>query len=457
MEPLTSLLSSLRAADPRELEQEFRVVRSQAVEFKKEPELQAEAGARKENIKKNRYRDILPYDQSRVVLLPLADSDSDYINASFIKRATPGLSYIASQAPLSATLRDFWRMIWQHDVKVIVMACREVEMGKTKSECYWAPVQTSAAFGPFTVYNQGETFPTEDLVVRSLTVTFQQENRLLIQYQYLAWFDHDVPTEATGVLDMLQRARASQGEYTSPLLVHCSAGCGRTGVVCALDYIHDLLVAKKITADFSVMELVLQLRRQRPAAVQTKEQYCFIFSTTVLMLERLLESEDSCRTPSLFKKLMKAEETTERASTSKRQSRCDMSDTYAVVNKARQDRPSLSGHAHSTSSRAPPNSHDYDNESAAAAIYSTVKPREQCSAPGPALPTQVSSPANHRQARETPPRAVMDSDYEDFSSLVTTDNSNTGLCSPAGIGFNYRVQRPRGPRDPPAGWSRPER
>ncbi|GLD69014.1 tyrosine-protein phosphatase non-receptor type 18-like isoform X1, partial [Lates japonicus] len=222
MEPLASLLSTLKTLDPGVLDQEYSVVRSQTLSLKRDLALTTEAGALKENIKKNRYKDILPYDQSRVVLsLLTSDSDSDYINASFIKGASADNRYIASQGPLSSTLTDFWRMIWQHDVKVIVMACREIEMGKKKCECYWALDHQSAAFGPFTVHNQGETCPNEDMVVRNLTVTYQQDTRSLTQYQFLSWPDHDVPYDAAGVLDLLERARSSQGTHTSPLLIHC--------------------------------------------------------------------------------------------------------------------------------------------------------------------------------------------------------------------------------------------
>uniref|UniRef100_A0A8D0APP6 protein-tyrosine-phosphatase n=1 Tax=Sander lucioperca TaxID=283035 RepID=A0A8D0APP6_SANLU len=354
-------------------------------------------GALKENIKKNRYKDILPYDQSRVVLsLLTSDSDSDYINASFIQ--VTGSSYIASQGPLSSTVIDFWRMIWQYDVKVIVMACREIEMGKKKCECYWSPVQQSAAFGPFTVSN---TRPNEEIVVRNLTVTY---HRSVTQYQYLSWPDHDVPYEAAGVLDLLERARDSQGTHTSPLLVHCSAGCGRTGVIIALDYIHDLLVTEQInTTDFSIMNIVLELRRQRPSAVQTKVgRFTYFY----------------CRKGSV----------------------CHNFDSRTLP---------------------PSPSHYYDNDRAgasAAAVYSSVRPRTKPNT----LPLSVTpiydtaQPSNHRLEEGLLPvkrLSSTDHDYEDLSPSVP----DMTLCSPGGIGFNCRIQKPRGPRDPPAEWSRLER
>ncbi|XP_044066175.1 tyrosine-protein phosphatase non-receptor type 18 isoform X2 [Siniperca chuatsi] len=479
MELLPSLLSALKAVDPETLDQEYNVVRSQTSVLKRDLSLTSDAGALKENVKKNRYKDILPYDQSRVVLsLPTTDSDSDYINASFIKGASAHSWYIAAQGPLSSTLTDFWRMIWQHDVKVIVMACREIEMGKKKCECYWAPAHQSAAFGPFTVCNE-ETQPNEDLVVRALTVTYQQDSRSVTQYQFLSWPDHDVPYEAAGVLDLLERARNSQGTHTSPLLIHCSAGCGRTGVICALDYIHDLLVTKQITADFSIMKLVLELRRQRASAVQTKDQYEFIFTAAVCMFERVLQSAGR----QLYGNLpepKKPEKKTRRspASSCNRQSQqIDMSDTYAVVNKPKHHHPSSPSPNYSLvatprSSRSLPPSHHYDNDPAgasAAAVYSTVTPRARPLTLQHAAPIyDTAVPANHRLGEGPPslgndgeynliaaePLSTADDDYEDFSSSVSDMSS---LCSPGGIGFNCRVQKPRGPRDPPAEWSRLER
>ncbi|XP_039655875.1 tyrosine-protein phosphatase non-receptor type 18 isoform X2 [Perca fluviatilis] len=437
--------------------------------------LSSEVGALKENIKKNRYKDILPYDQSRVVLsLLTSDSDSDYINASFIKGAAADSRYIASQGPLISTVIDFWRMIWQHDVKVIVMACREIEMGKKKCECYWSPVQQSAAFGPFTVCKKEETRPNEDIVVRDLTVTYQQESRAVTQYQYLSWPDHDVPYEAAGVLDLLERARTSQGTHSSPLLVHCSAGCGRTGVICALDYIHDLLVTEQInTTDFSIMNIVLQLRRQRPSAVQTKEQYQFIFTAAVCMLERLLEAAADRQ---LYSNLpqngkddaapLPPKKSAKPPTVSKRLSQQPvMNDTYAVVNKPKH--PPTADPAHSAvapprSSRTLPPSHYYDNDPAgasAAAVYSTVRPRAKPNSLSLSATPIYNAPrsSNHRLEEEgllpAERHSSTDHDYEDLSPSVP----DLTLCSPSGIGFNCRIQKPRGPRDPPAAWSRLER
>ncbi|KAG7224368.1 hypothetical protein INR49_004710 [Caranx melampygus] len=337
MELLPSVLSTLKSLDPATLDQEYSAVRSQTLSIKKDLGLTTEAGALKDNIKKNRYKDILPYDQSRVVLFPLtSNSDSDYINASFIKGVVADNKYIACQGPLSSTVIDFWRMIWQHDVKVIVMACREIEMGK-----------------------QGETHLSEDIVVRALTVTYQQDSRSVIHYQFLSWPDHDVPYEAAGVVDLLEI---------------------------------------KLTEDFSIKGVVLELRRQRPSAVQTKDQYHFIFTAVTCMFERALQPKSQQLYCNLSQ-LQKPDSKTKQhlfpgpRGTSIYLSVClsvrlsskvvDMNDTYAVVNKAKQPHPPATSPAHSVvipprSSRSLPPSHHYDNESegaSAAPVYSSVKPR----------------------------------------------------------------------------------
>ncbi|XP_054602226.2 tyrosine-protein phosphatase non-receptor type 18 isoform X2 [Nothobranchius furzeri] len=486
MERLSSLLSTLKTVHPDTVEHEYNVVRSQSLQIKRELNLTSQVGALKENIKKNRYKDILPYDQTRVVLSQqTADAHSDYINASFIKGASGDCRYIACQGPLSSTLTDFWRMIWQHHIKVIVMACREIEMGKRKCECYWAAALQPVVFGPFTVRCQGETKPNKDVVVRNLTVSYQQETQSVIQYQYTSWPDHDVPSDTAGILDLLDRARSSCGADPSPLLIHCSAGCGRTGVICALDYIHDLLVAT-IPKGFSILKVVLELRKQRPSAVQTQDQYQFIFSAVIHMLERFLQKSDQlywkqqevkklekeASTPAAFSinRYRPAERQTARF-TPRSSRKSAMNDTYAVVNKPKKAQRIPSDPAHSsmvTSSdgiRMLPPSHEYDNdfpEVSAAPLYSTVKPRVKppnlklSTSPvyDIAVPAGQSSKGSDCQLVSAGCVSAGDDDYEDVSSSVRDVSS---ICSPGGIGFNCRVQKPRGPRDPPVQWCRLER
>ncbi|KAM4737669.1 tyrosine-protein phosphatase non-receptor type 18 [Anableps anableps] len=492
MDLLPSLLSTLRSVDPGTLDQEYQVVRSQSLLLKKDHGLTTEVGSLKENIKKNRYKDILPYDQTRVVLsLQTSGSNSDYINASFVQGASGNCRYIASQAPLSSTLTDFWRMIWQHNIKVIVMACREIEMGKRKCECYWAAPHQTAAFGPFSVTTQVETRPNEDIVVRTLTVCYQQvgahcaatardqssliflpplpllqDVHSVVQFQYLSWPDHDVPYETAGVLDLLDRARRSQGADSSPVLVHCSAGCGRTGVICALDYVHDLLVTKRITKDFSILQIVLELRRQRSSAVQTKDQYRFIFTAVISMFERFLQTSGNqlyCNLPEVKKR----EKKTSAAASSSINSSSTMNDTYAVVNKPKQPHRTTSEPSYTsvvTSGSNPgsstlPSLHHYDNDfsgASAAPIYSTVKPKVKPQTLPPAASPiyDIAVPANQREGAEYHLVSDADHDYEDVSSAASDLSS---FFTPVGIGFNCRIQKPKGPRDPPAAWGRLER
>uniref|UniRef100_A0A3B4T358 protein-tyrosine-phosphatase n=1 Tax=Seriola dumerili TaxID=41447 RepID=A0A3B4T358_SERDU len=358
--------------------------------------LTTEVGALKENIKKNRYKDILPYDQSRVVLsLLTSDSDSDYINASFIKGPSADNRYIACQGPLSSTLIDFWRMIWQHDIKVIVMACREIEMGKKKCECYWAPVHQSAAFGPFTVHS---THPNEDVVVRTLTVTY---HRSVIQYQFLSWPDHDVPYESAGIVDLLEGVRKSQRTHTSPLLVHCR-------------YTHT-----HTHTHFSIMEIVLELRRQRPSAVQTK-----VGSFTCLII--LIYTEFFYFFISRFHQ-------------------CFTSEYLTIIFK-----PSLTANC-LPAPRSLPASHHYDNDSAGASatpLYSAVRPRAK---PQNMLLSTTPIYDTATSANPRPGEGLLSPHNNEQYQLVAGNRGEEQK------GFNCRIQKPRGPRDPPAEWSRLER
>ncbi|KAK9970994.1 hypothetical protein ABG768_026893 [Culter alburnus] len=487
---------------------EFSLIRQKSASLKEDYGLTTAAGELKENVKKNRYRDILPYDQTRVCLTPTpSEYESDYINANFIKGAAKNKMYIATQGPLSSTVIDFWRMIWQHSVKVIIMACREVEMGKKKCEVYWASTTDTSTFGPFTVSIFKELRPNEEVIVRTLVVNYCDETREVSHFQYTAWPDHGIPDMPDGILGMMELARQKQGNQTDPLVIHCSAGCGRTGVICAVDYVNDLLLTEQIQEDFNILDLVLELRKQRPSAVQTKEQYGFVFHTVAQMFQKVLQAinKDTGTSTSLYinavlpKASLKSGTLGFSVSTKTRNPplkprlshpipQTRMNDTYAVVNKPKLQPPSSASHSLTV--------HYYDNakseKSNNNAVYSAVKPKNRPVSflPPPTSPVYDRSPtANQRgglspkamdhdgyellpgelrpvnrdaqacgplsrSSSATESQSSTDDDYEYVTSVVKDTSSP---FAPGSLGFNCRIKKPKGPRDPPAEWSRAER
>ncbi|XP_061698219.1 tyrosine-protein phosphatase non-receptor type 22 [Syngnathoides biaculeatus] len=272
---------------------EFARLRNQSKKYRDDKTYPSQAAETQENIKKNRYKDILPFDHSRVKLtFTTSKDDTDYINASFIQGVTGAKAYIATQGPLHHTVLDFLRMLWEYDIKVIVMACREFEMGKKKCERYW-PHKEEQSFvcGPFIIYCDGE----EDkgaYLTRTLRLTCDNCQRTLKQLHYVKWPDHGVPDFIPSILDMLEEMRSYQPDDDIPLCIHCSAGCGRTGVLCVIDYTWNLLKKGMITSDFNVSDLVYTMRTQRPSVVQTKEQYELVYRIIRLLFERYLLSTD---------------------------------------------------------------------------------------------------------------------------------------------------------------------
>ncbi|NXJ14932.1 PTN22 phosphatase, partial [Odontophorus gujanensis] len=247
-----------------------------------------------ENIKKNRYKDILPYDHSRVELsLITSDTDSHYINANFIKGVYGPRAYIATQGPLPTTVTDFWRMIWEYEVLTVVMACMEFEMGKKKCERYWAEVgDSSLQSGPFSVTCEAEEKKNE-YVIRTLKVALDEVMRTIRQFHYQNWPDHDIPSSIDPILELIGEVRCYQPEDTTPICIHCSAGCGRTGVVCAIDYTWKLLKDGIVPVNFSIFSLIQEMRTQRPSIVQTKEQYKLVYSAVIELFKRQIEALDA--------------------------------------------------------------------------------------------------------------------------------------------------------------------
>ncbi|XP_060013202.1 tyrosine-protein phosphatase non-receptor type 12 isoform X3 [Lagenorhynchus albirostris] len=245
---------------------DFMRLRRLSTKYRTEKIYPTATGEKEENVKKNRYKDILPFDHSRVKLtLKTPSQDSDYINANFIKGVYGPKAYVATQGPLANTVIDFWRMIWEYNVVIIVMACREFEMGREAEQA------------------------RTDYFIRTLLLEFQNESRRLYQFHYVNWPDHDVPSSFDSILDMISLMRKYQEHEDVPICIHCSAGCGRTGAICAIDYTWNLLKAGKIPEEFNVFNLIQEMRTQRHSAVQTKEQYELVHRAIAQLFEKQLQ------------------------------------------------------------------------------------------------------------------------------------------------------------------------
>ncbi|XP_077450387.1 tyrosine-protein phosphatase non-receptor type 12 isoform X2 [Stigmatopora argus] len=268
---------------------DFMRLRRLSTKYRTEKIYPTNIGEREENVKKNRYKDILPFDHTRVKLtLKTTNQDTDYINANFIKGMDGPEAYIATQGPLPNTVVDFWRMNWEYNVAVIVMACREFEMGRKKCERYFPLFGEPVSFGPFRISCDSEQTRT-DYSIRTLVVEYENESRRITQFHYINWPDHDVPSSFDSILDMIGLMREYQENDDVPICVHCSAGCGRTGAICAIDYTWNLLKAGKIPEDFNVFHLIQEMRTQRHSAVQTKEQYELVHRAIAQLFQKQLQ------------------------------------------------------------------------------------------------------------------------------------------------------------------------
>uniref|UniRef100_A0AAQ4REI5 protein-tyrosine-phosphatase n=1 Tax=Gasterosteus aculeatus aculeatus TaxID=481459 RepID=A0AAQ4REI5_GASAC len=224
-----------------------------------------EEGQRPENKSKNRYKNILPFNDTRV---PLNDN-------------TRGQIYIATQGCLATTVNDFWQMVWQEDTRVIVMTTREVEKGRNKCVPYWPDLQTSKEVGPYVVTNNSEREAT-DYKIRVLEIApvdQPNQSRTIWHYQYMSWPDHGVPHEPGAVLSFLSQVNGKQADYpdAGPMVIHCSAGIGRTGTIVVIDMIIETIDAIGLDCDLDIPKYIQMVREQRSGMVQTEAQYKFIY------------------------------------------------------------------------------------------------------------------------------------------------------------------------------------
>ncbi|XP_034065356.1 receptor-type tyrosine-protein phosphatase F isoform X24 [Gymnodraco acuticeps] len=226
------------------------------------------------NKPKNRYANVIAYDHSRVVLTSVdAVPGSDYINANYIDGYRKQNAYIATQGPLPETLSDFWRMVWEQRSNTIVMMTRLEEKSRVKCDQYW-PSRGTETYGMIQV-TMLDTVELATYSVRTFALykNGSSEKRELRQFQFMAWPDHGVPEYPTPILAFLRRVKACNPPDAGPMVVHCSAGVGRTGCFIVIDA---MLERMKLEKSVDIYGHVTCMRAQRNYMVQTEDQYIFI-------------------------------------------------------------------------------------------------------------------------------------------------------------------------------------
>ncbi|XP_048885612.1 receptor-type tyrosine-protein phosphatase O-like isoform X2 [Brienomyrus brachyistius] len=234
------------------------------------------------NRSKNRYTNILPYDFSRVKLLSMQNEEgSDYINANYIPGYKGPREYIATQGPLPETRDDFWKMVLQQKCRIIVMLTQCNERRRVKCDHYWPYTDVPVTYGEITVEMLSEK-ESPEWTVRNFRLSCADETQDVLHLNYTSWPDHGVPTinAIESILQFVHIARQQAVKLKGPIIVHCSAGVGRTGTFIALDRLMQHMREHEFV---DVLGLVAEMRAHRLCMVQTEEQYVFIHQCVQLM------------------------------------------------------------------------------------------------------------------------------------------------------------------------------
>ncbi|CAG8499309.1 3772_t:CDS:2 [Diversispora eburnea] len=254
---------------------------------------------------KNRYNNIWPYDHARVKI----DNwkDCDYVNASYVQADGCNKRYIATQGPLPSTYQDFWQVIWEQNCRVIVMLTKEHEAGRIQCDRYWGECRiTPCQFGTLDLLFISEHTPNEEngstdnsIIIRKFSLSQRNHPELpareITQLHFLGWPDFGIPNSPLNILNLIETANstlhhaAQQCEpfqKIGPMVVHCSAGCGRTGAYCTIDTVLSMFANNKNldTNKDIIQETVAKFREQRLSMVQTLRQYVFCYEAVLWKL-----------------------------------------------------------------------------------------------------------------------------------------------------------------------------
>ncbi|CAD7671243.1 unnamed protein product [Nyctereutes procyonoides] len=397
---------------------EISDILARSAAWKTEGVCSTESGNLPGNVRKNRYKDQMIQEEGH----------GDYINGNFI--------WVRLGVREGLILASY----------NILENGPSIFFGKNLKSVsiFWAQEREPLQIGLFCITLTRETWLNTDIVLRTLQVTFQKKCPSVYQLQYMSWPDRGVPSNPEHVLTMVEEARRLQGSGPSPLCVHCRLKkwvLWESDVLCTVDYVRQLLLTQMIPPNFSLFNVVLEMRNQRPAAVQTEEQYRFLYHTVAQMFSALQNTnplyqnfKEHCGPvyeDALSFQTSLALTTTARPVGEHLGARAPglaMADTYAVVQK--RGAPAGPGAGAGAGARGA--------GAEEAPLYSQVGPRAR------------RPPAHAEDARGLlPGGAPADQSpagpdaYEDV-----VDGPQTG-----GLGFNLRIGRPKGPRDPPADWS----
>ncbi|EDO38304.1 predicted protein, partial [Nematostella vectensis] len=247
-----------------------------------------DSGKNQANTDKNRYRNVLPYEATRVRLS--GSSGEDYINANHIRVLVDDdtYHYIATQGPLPNTTKDFWQMIWEQGVEVVAMVTLDKEGGKVKCHRYW-PDNTNQPLklgGRFEVSLLKQT-NYDSFVQRDIAVKHLQSGKSIeiAHLNFVKWPDHGVPRSPVEMVQFVAYMR-SLATSQAPVVVHCSAGIGRTGALIAVDVALGLMERDK---PFDINQTIRDLREQRQGMIQTKDQYIFCYKACLEVLKSLAQ------------------------------------------------------------------------------------------------------------------------------------------------------------------------
>jgi len=273
--------------------EEFESLQQQ--ETKQTSQNSRDEGKKPENKQKNRYRNILPFDHTRVILKDVDESipGSNYINANYIQPDSEdvgancnGKVYISTQGCLLETINDFWQMVYQENSKIIVMTSNRVERGRNKCARYWPKLNETNTYGKYEVTNMHKD-KAHSYILRQFKLVktdekkeSEEDERIVYHFHFKAWPDHGVPDDPGEVLDFLVNinTRYTQLKSTNtPVIVHCSAGIGRSGTFIVIDIVLDMVRQQGLDCDIDIYRTIQMIRKQRSGMVQTLAQYQFVY------------------------------------------------------------------------------------------------------------------------------------------------------------------------------------